>query len=682
MAEPDSLATKAEQRAHLVAKLRRAASLPRMKDGRRPPMHNDAVSESEKGPAGTSTPSTDGEAPNNEQVLSLPDQVQQQVVAFSPEPPEQQTPKDDDESLLPETQPGGFDTEQDGDVEDRSLSPNPGRTRRRPRSRSRSRTSKDFKAKNRAPTPAQASDSSPDEAPPIPLALSIFPALLQPVPSHISPQFTAFQPHPMFAASPDQLFYPGTSPSTPLPLPTLEAIQRGLMRSNSAGAAQASRRLAMAKLTGGTDTYDPSPSPTPPPMPGTRLARNNTVAGGERIAARTNMLGRLANRVAKETDTDQASGEDRGAPSPSPQKRNRRRSRRASKATAPNPSISDSDPMSTPSHTPLVPPTPSRTPLDHYHDIRSESATPNQASSSRNQSNEHVATIPPPMPEVTEPERQEHRRRSVLIEDDEDEDQSQPRITTLSHTPPPPAMSPHLALLRSAMQRSESPTSANQSMPLPHHMSSASGSAVPMYLGRGSPARHDRFPTSPFATPLKEKDRQLSDDDEERVLYPAEALRPRTPATNVDAFDREISWVATPGMASTSCCKVPVLNVFQSLNSECQFEMMRTVRRRAQEGNTKRMLSRKSWSKTKEPISGSTTNRRSHQHHTMATLRLKFTTMYLQEFPVRRASSSSPKPLPTYILSALIPQRSQFLNQNHMVRYGLIPFRLLCDFNV
>lgn len=67
-----------------------------------------------------------------------------------------------------------------------------------------------------------------------------------------------------------------------------------------------------------------------------------------------------------------------------------------------------------------------------------------------------------------------------------------------------------------------------------------------MYLGRGSPARHDRFPTSPFATPLKEKDRQLSDDDEERVLYPAEALRPRTPATNVDAFDREISWVATP----------------------------------------------------------------------------------------------------------------------------------------
>ena len=41
----------AEQRANAVAKLRRAASLPRMKDGRRPPMHGEAggVSEGEPG---------------------------------------------------------------------------------------------------------------------------------------------------------------------------------------------------------------------------------------------------------------------------------------------------------------------------------------------------------------------------------------------------------------------------------------------------------------------------------------------------------------------------------------------------------------------------------------------------------------------------------------------------------
>ncbi|TFY63717.1 hypothetical protein EVJ58_g3083 [Rhodofomes roseus] len=40
--------TVAEQRATAVAKLKRAASLPRMKDGRRPPMHVEAVSEGER----------------------------------------------------------------------------------------------------------------------------------------------------------------------------------------------------------------------------------------------------------------------------------------------------------------------------------------------------------------------------------------------------------------------------------------------------------------------------------------------------------------------------------------------------------------------------------------------------------------------------------------------------------
>ena len=43
--EPTSIA---EQRATAVAMLKRAASLPRMKDGRRPPMHVEAVSEGER----------------------------------------------------------------------------------------------------------------------------------------------------------------------------------------------------------------------------------------------------------------------------------------------------------------------------------------------------------------------------------------------------------------------------------------------------------------------------------------------------------------------------------------------------------------------------------------------------------------------------------------------------------
>ncbi|KAF8326567.1 uncharacterized protein EI90DRAFT_3127766 [Cantharellus anzutake] len=44
MTEPSA----ADVRAVAVAKLKRAASLPRMKDGRRPPMHDDAVSEGDK----------------------------------------------------------------------------------------------------------------------------------------------------------------------------------------------------------------------------------------------------------------------------------------------------------------------------------------------------------------------------------------------------------------------------------------------------------------------------------------------------------------------------------------------------------------------------------------------------------------------------------------------------------
>src|SRR5882762_7052506 len=49
--EAEQTSSAAEQRAFAVAKLKRAASLPRMKDGRRPPMHVDGVSEGEKTPA-------------------------------------------------------------------------------------------------------------------------------------------------------------------------------------------------------------------------------------------------------------------------------------------------------------------------------------------------------------------------------------------------------------------------------------------------------------------------------------------------------------------------------------------------------------------------------------------------------------------------------------------------------
>ena len=51
MADQETHTSRAEQRMAAVAKLKRAASLPRMKDGRRPPMHVEAVSEGEKAPS-------------------------------------------------------------------------------------------------------------------------------------------------------------------------------------------------------------------------------------------------------------------------------------------------------------------------------------------------------------------------------------------------------------------------------------------------------------------------------------------------------------------------------------------------------------------------------------------------------------------------------------------------------
>ncbi|TFK44780.1 hypothetical protein BDQ12DRAFT_594313 [Crucibulum laeve] len=523
MVDREQQPSRAEQRMLAVAKLKRAASLPRMKDGRRPPMHVEAVSEGEKA-------ASEGEKSQNEEER-----------------------KDDDESPPPELQRDTMDAEvDDADVEERATSPRPtSRNKRRSRSRSRSRTSKDFKGKARAtqsptPSPLNPGDSSPDEGPPPPppqLSIPV-PQLLSPVPSHF-PLSSRLLRSPTPGSPEPSFFHPGTSPSTPIQLPTLEALQKGLFRSNSAGNTSAGRRMAMHKLTGGTETYEPSPSPTPPPLPG-KLGRNNTVSGGERSAARELMLSRLGGRITKETDPEQVSGEERPAPSPTP-KRRRRRSRRGSQS---NPTVSDSDFVSTSPNTPLVPPTPlppSR--LDNYVDVRAQSATPNQASSSRNQSNERVVDSPPTMPsrqpEVDHERPEPARRRSVVVEDDEeDRYPTQPRHPGLPGTPPN-RFPPHIAALR-APHTSDAPSATSTDS------ASVSPSAVgvPVYLSQRTPSRNQQFPSSPFTTPLKEI--PISDDDEEQVLYPADSYRSRTPyGASVDSYDREISWVAEP---------VPIIN--------------------------------------------------------------------------------------------------------------------------
>lgn len=502
-----------EQRMLAVAKLKRAASLPRMKDGRRPPMHVEAVSEGERGPTDDDgTPDID--TPPPEETVEEPVEVEIEV-----EP----------------------EAEADNEVEDVTITPPATRSKRRSRSRTRSRSSRDFKGKARnqqspTPSPLYPGDSSQDEAtiPLTPIALPTVPPLMSPVPSHAGD----FQPSRLLR-SPTPNFQ-DTSPfpypvSPPTPLPSLEAISKNLFRSNSAG-----RMMAMHKLTGGTETYEPSPSPTPP-VPG-KFRRNNTVSGGERDAARKLMLNKLANRSNRETDNEQGSGPEESvptAPSPTP-KRRRRRSRRGS-STA-NAGLSDSEFLSTTPNTPLVPPTPLPTDLDMFAELRARSVTPSQIPSLLNFSPEprlpSLHPLPQPVSHRSTPENgieferpEPTRRRSVVIEEEEDE-----------RAPAPPATPPHRLPLGSPALRvahtSDAPSNASGDS------RSTSVVGVPVYLSSRAPSRLDQdiFPSSPFMTPLKEK--PFQDEEEEEVLYPAEGFRNRL---FEDDSNREISWVASPG---------------------------------------------------------------------------------------------------------------------------------------
>ena len=530
MAEYDTQPSKAEQRQLAVEKLRRAASLPRMKDGRRPPMHVEAFSEGEK-------PSPD-----------IPDEKKS---------PPQSPPQEP--VLEPEQEQGPAHIEPDQDIEDRAVSPGPaGRSKRRSRSRSRSRGSRDFKNKARnvqSPLPPAGDSSQDDEElrlPPPSVNVA------SPVPSSMSDPLSSFpNSHFLHSPTPDpSMFYPGISPSTPVPLPTLEALRRGLFRSNSASSAAAGRRQALAKLTGGVDVYEPSPLASPAPSFGNGgLSRNNTVAGGERIAARQLMLSRLNGRLAKEAETEASGSEDRGTPSPMPKKR-RRRSRGNSIRV-----LNVTGTLDAEDGTQLVdasiPPQPLNTyPLNHILELRAQSSTPIQTSTSQDLNSDLMAgSLPATIEVVALSPVGQTRRRSILVEEDEDEhigetlngkareeEESLPS-PPLPPPPPlfrypvlpttPPRMSPRLSLPREPLS-SDSP-------------SRGSVESVPLIYNQRTPSRNDVFPRSPFNSPLKERP---SEEEEERVLYYHSTFRPRTSFADIhtDGHGREISWVGDPGM--------------------------------------------------------------------------------------------------------------------------------------
>ncbi|KAE9411393.1 hypothetical protein BT96DRAFT_1011217 [Gymnopus androsaceus JB14] len=478
--EQPSASDQREQRMLAVAKLKRAASLPRLKDGRRPPMHNEGVSEGEKGPA---------------------DEEQQPDIDTPP--PEPQSDNEAAQALVsaPAT-----------------------RTRRRSRSRSRSRGSRDLKGKARAPTPSPLipGDSSQDEAftassPTI--TLPVVPPLMSPIPSQLQRSLLLRSPTPN---SQDAFQYPGTSP--PTPLPSLEALQKGLFRSNSAG-----RMLAMHKLTGGTESYDPSLSPSPVLSPG-KFKRTNTVSGGERNAARKLLMDTLGSRSRAAKDTDGSGNDDIQAPSPSPTpKRRRRRSRRGSSGA--NTGVSDSEFASTSPNTPIVPPTPlPPTPLDLFAELRARSATPNQMPSPRALSPALSKAESPQPPLIFSGERDRPRRRSVVVEDDED-------TFSQAHYPPLPSSPANQFVSKDFLSRIPTSTAPSEI----GDYTTTSGMTVPVVLSHRAASRNDIFPSSPFSTPLKEKTSQ--DDDEEEVVYNTDTSRD---LYGYDNIEREISWIASP----------------------------------------------------------------------------------------------------------------------------------------
>ncbi|KAG8895997.1 hypothetical protein FRB99_000225, partial [Tulasnella sp. 403] len=312
-------------RAFAVAKLKRAASLPRMKDGRRPPMHGEAVSEGERAtpsPIHTTTtsdeenPESAAEEPRSNMVVddssstpatphatsdmpvlppppppaTQPEEVSAQELS-QPSPLAQQQEKHEPEGDQPESETVREPEEEPESAQSRTTTPVTQQRRKKRRSRSRSRS----RSRDLNQAMSQSRSDSPEDAAPPPLPKSPFLASTAP-----SPRIAIHQPPPYLPQTPPRPYnMPPQSPffqvpTSPSPLPSLDAIRAGLIRSNSA----AGRMMAFHKLTGGKESPEPmrlSPSPTP------LITRSNTVTGGERMAARNIMMRRLGERL-KEAD--------------------------------------------------------------------------------------------------------------------------------------------------------------------------------------------------------------------------------------------------------------------------------------------------------------------------------------------------------------------------------------------
>ncbi len=531
-----------------------------MKDGRRPRMHVEAVSEGERSQLDLQDTGADGHLSDDSPTMSedqLPEDTSQtQVNPELEQGPEPEPEPEPEAGPGPEPGPEVGTEHREAKADDPKaeeepiFSPpatpllpedSPTKSRRRPRSRSRGRGSKDFKGKAKAtqsplPTNAvpSANESSPDEGPVSSSQPTAFtsPPLISPIPAH----FALLQAHRLLASPEPGLFYPGTSPPTPM-LPTLEALQRGLFRSNSAAA-----RLMVLQQLAGPEAYDPliaSPPITPPPLPG-KIFRNNTVdgSGGERIAARKMMMRQINRRVMKEAEAEQTSGGEDPQPAPHPRRKRRQRRSSTNRSTV----VDDREPPSAASPTTPVFPTaslPRSTPeptREESDTLAAPSPAPNPRSPSVERSREDaLAKLTGESPSsATYNYETPSKRRGVVVEEDDDaadHDHGQaspvPRSTYNGRSDTPP---------RVASPRPPHAPGAPSSTSLE---SADTGVAADL---SDSTQEQEVFPTSPFATPLREKQ---GPDEEEEESHTENELARRSPWN--DAFDREISWVAELG---------------------------------------------------------------------------------------------------------------------------------------
>lgn len=526
----------AEQRAFAVAKLKRAASLPRMQNGRRPKMHVEAVSEGERGHGAASVEPDSSEAPTPELRQSPGPEditVHQSAGAFTTALVEPPTPTQA-ESFPEPSEFTELETALEAEAE---VEATPAKKRRRSRSRSRgSRDLRKLKGAQSPPvptggstTPAPMDDSSPEEIPhTLPPFVPFTPQVLAPIPSH----FAQFQAQRLLMTPEPSMFFgtaaaSPTSPSTPMPgMPSLEDIQRGTMarglqRSNSAAA----RLMALSKLTGGAPDL-PSRSNTPAPLGALGLGRNNTVSGAEpRAAARQILLRRLGERIDKADGS--TSGEERvGTPRipgssgeeditrPTTPRRRKRRSRRASNA-GPAEVVDDRELVN---EAVFAPPTPelgsslTQTAPELVSDFQLQRST--TLAKLLGQPRSEAASTP----RVVTP----RNRRSIVVELDEDDAPISSMAAEQVSLMPNGGL-PTATPAFSSMERA--PDSSNDSF------------GVPMFFEEKTMYTEDAFPSSPFATPLRERPPL----DNEQVLFSSAVPRPWQSTT-----ERDVSWVDDP----------------------------------------------------------------------------------------------------------------------------------------